>query len=380
MIEWKNLGDVCTIVAGQSPPSSTYNQKEMGMPFFQGKADFGEIYPKVRFWCTYPVKIALPGDILISVRAPVGPTNINNIKSCIGRGLSAIRPGKNLDHKFLLHYLRSIENKLADKASGSTFSAITQKDLKAIPIPLPPLETQKKIAAIMDAADEFRQKTKALIDKYDELAKSLFLEMFRELKGERKSLSSFCEINPKKSEISYLSKEMTVSFVPMSHVSEKGELNLRLEKTLSDVWNGFTYYKEHDVVFAKITPCMENGKGAIMRGLKNGYGFGTTEFLVLRPINGISTPEWIYYLTALKRFRKEAEVNMTGSAGQKRVPKDFFDKYKTICPAISLQNQFAQRIQAIESQKTLAKKALEKSEELFSSLLQKAFNGTLINN
>ncbi|NLB03718.1 MAG: restriction endonuclease subunit S, partial [Bacteroidales bacterium] len=178
MIEWKNLGDVCTIVAGQSPPSSTYNQKKKGMPFFQGKADFGKIYPNVRFWCASPVKIALPGDILISVRAPVGPTNINNIKSCIGRGLSAIRPGKNLDQKYLLHYLRSIENKLADKASGSTFSAITQKDLRAIPIPLPPLETQKKIAAILDAADAYRQKTKALIEKYDELAQSLFLEMF----------------------------------------------------------------------------------------------------------------------------------------------------------------------------------------------------------
>ena len=156
----------------------------------------------------------------------------------------------------------------------------------------------------------------------------------------------------------------------MSNVSEKGDVDLSLEKTLSEVWNGFTYFKENDVVFAKITPCMENGKGAIMRGLKNGYGFGTTEFHVLRPIKSVSIPEWIFYLTSLRSFRKEAESNMTGSAGQKRVPKDFFDKYKTICPPISLQLQFAQRIQEIKSQKALAEKALEKSDELFNSLLQ----------
>jgi len=148
-MEYANLSDCCEIIAGQSPPSTTYNRDGNGLPFFQGKADFGEIYPQVRFWCSSPVKIAREGDILISVRAPVGPTNINNVESCIGRGLSAIRPNGSVAQKYLLHYLRSIEKKLADKASGSTFSAITQKDLKNIQIPLPPLPVQQKIAAIL---------------------------------------------------------------------------------------------------------------------------------------------------------------------------------------------------------------------------------------
>ena len=86
-----NLNDVCEVIAGQSPPSSTYNQDGNGVPFFQGKADFGELNPTVRYWCSEPKRLAKPNDILFSLRAPVGPTNVNNIEACIGRGLAAIR-------------------------------------------------------------------------------------------------------------------------------------------------------------------------------------------------------------------------------------------------------------------------------------------------
>jgi type I restriction enzyme S subunit len=80
----RSLGEVAEIIAGQSPPSASYNSKHEGLPFFQGKVDFNEVYPSVRIWCTEPNKVAIPNDILISVRAPVGPTNICNVKSCIG--------------------------------------------------------------------------------------------------------------------------------------------------------------------------------------------------------------------------------------------------------------------------------------------------------
>ena len=90
---WKivKLGDLCDIVMGQSPPSSTYNSDGIGLPFFQGKAEFTELYPLTKKWCSEPKKIAELNDILLSVRAPVGDTNIANQKCCIGRGLAAIR-------------------------------------------------------------------------------------------------------------------------------------------------------------------------------------------------------------------------------------------------------------------------------------------------
>ena len=154
------LADLTEIIAGQSPPSDSYNKQGIGLPFFQGKTDFGILNPTVKSWCSKPIKIAEPNDILISVRAPVGPTNLNNVKSCIGRGLAAIRCKKNIDKNYLLHYLRSIEKKLADNATGSTFSAITIKDLKIVKVPLPPLKEQKRIATLLDTADALRQKDK----------------------------------------------------------------------------------------------------------------------------------------------------------------------------------------------------------------------------
>ena len=253
------------------------------------------------------------------------------------------------------------------------------KYLEGTKIPLPPLDQQKKIASILDAADAYKQKTKALIKKYDELTQSLFLDMFGELEGDKVSLSSICEINPKKSQISSLDRSLKVSFVPMTNVSEEGGLSLVEERTIDDVWSGFTYFQEDDVVFAKITPCMENGKGTIMRGLKNKIGFGTTEFHVLRPTNKVSCSEYLFYLTHSTHFRVLAELNMKGSAGQKRVPKDFFDRYKVVAPSIALQNQFAERVQAIEAQKTKAQASLAQAEDLFNSLLQRAFKGELTN-
>lgn len=144
---WVKLGEVCEIVMGQSPPSETYNQEGEGLPFFQGKSDFEELYPSPRVWCTAPLKIATEGDILISVRAPVGPTNLANIRCCIGRGLAALRVGNELESYWLLFYLRSIEELLATSGTGSTFNAITKKELVALPIPLPPLEEQRRIVA-----------------------------------------------------------------------------------------------------------------------------------------------------------------------------------------------------------------------------------------
>ena len=132
------LGEVCEVIAGQSPPSDTYNFEQEGLPFFQGKIDFGDVFPVNRMWCDKPIKIAQPNDILLSVRAPVGPTNLCEETCCIGRGLSAIRSGKDVDSKFLLYFFRSIERKLSEQGRGSTFSAITQSEIRNIKITLPP--------------------------------------------------------------------------------------------------------------------------------------------------------------------------------------------------------------------------------------------------
>ena len=143
---WAKLGDISDFVMGQSPPGSTYVDKPRGLPFFQGKADFTEYFPEPRIWCIQPIKIALEGDVLISVRAPVGPVNMNNTKCCIGRGLAAIRCRKNSVNWYIFWFLRSKEKEISSLGSGSTFGAITRRDLIDLMIPLPALDEQRRIA------------------------------------------------------------------------------------------------------------------------------------------------------------------------------------------------------------------------------------------
>lgn len=139
------LNDIAEILMGQSPPSETYNSEGIGLPFFQGKAEFTDLHPVAEKWCRRPNKIAEAEDILISVRAPVGTTNIANQKCCIGRGLAAIRYNQNT--KFLFYFLRLIERTLDEKGTGTTFKAISGEVLRNIDVPLPPLPEQHAIVS-----------------------------------------------------------------------------------------------------------------------------------------------------------------------------------------------------------------------------------------
>src|SRR3989338_7052681 len=134
-------------------------------------------------------------------------------------------------------------------------------------------------------------------------------------------MSDSKEINPSKAEIRKMSECTVVSFLAMSDVSENAEILNRQERKLGEVKNGFTFFKNDDVLVAKITPCFENGKGAFIENMKNGIGFGSTEFHVLRADEKILFNQFLYYLVSDKKFRKIGARFMTGSAGQRRVPR-----------------------------------------------------------
>lgn len=184
--KWTRLGnnDLAEIIMGQSPPSATYNKEGIGLPFYQGKADFGELYPTPRTWCSKPKKIAEVGDILISVRAPVGPVNLCKEKYCIGRGLAAIRPKNHvLDNLFLFYYLRSIEGTW--KGKGSTFKAIKKKDLQNLRVPLPPLQEQKRIVARIEKFLSRVNKAKKLHEETGKILENISrVVLHRAFKGE----------------------------------------------------------------------------------------------------------------------------------------------------------------------------------------------------
>ena len=189
-------------------------------------------------------------------------------------------------------------------------------------------------------------------------------------------LKDICTINPK---APTLSDDMLVSFVPMSKVGENGEFDPTDTREYGTVKKGFTSFKNGDVLFAKITPCMENGKGAIARSLVNGYGYGSTEFHVLRPNSDMVTSEWLYYLTSWTEFRKNAESNMTGSAGQKRVPKSFLEQYEINLPSIEEQGRITNQLDVLVHLISLRKEQLAKLDELVKARFVEMFGDPVYN-
>ena len=183
-------------------------------------------------------------------------------------------------------------------------------------------------------------------------------------------LGEVCLINPKSCT---LRDDTEVSFIPMTKVGEHGEFDASEIKNYSEVKKGFTNFQNGDILFAKITPCMENGKGAIAHNMKNGIGFGSTEFHVLRPDTDKITSEWLYYLTTWKTFRKEAERNMTGSAGQKRVPKTFLENYVVNLPDIDTQKSENKILRKVDDLIFLRKQQLAKLDELVKARFVEKF-------
>lgn len=160
------------IIMGQSPPGKTYNNVGDGLPFLQGKTEFGDIYPKPIIYTSKPIKIAEKNDILISVRAPVGEVNLSPFKCCIGRGLAAIRCNpRSLYSNFVFYYLKHVVRRLLIMATGSTFGAIKKKNLSNFLIPLPSLREQQKIGEILSFVDEKIEKEKQTKEQLEKLKK-----------------------------------------------------------------------------------------------------------------------------------------------------------------------------------------------------------------
>lgn len=172
--EIRKLGEVCHVIAGQSPEGKYYNTNGKGLPFYQGKKEFSEKYiGEPTFWTTKTTKEAEPEDILLSVRAPVGPINIATRKICIGRGLAAIRAGKTISKDYLFYFLLKNENEF-ESNTGAVFNSISKKQIENIEIPLPPLPEQQRIVSILDESFSVIDQAKANAEQNLKNARELF--------------------------------------------------------------------------------------------------------------------------------------------------------------------------------------------------------------
>lgn len=201
---------------------------------------------------------------------------------------------------------------------------------------------------------------------------------------EHKRLRFALKMNPSKNEIDLEDSDL-VSFVPMDAVGEYGGIRLNEEKELSEIGTGYTYFRDQDVVVAKITPCFENGKGAIATGLKNETAFGTTELHVMRADREQLEPEFLFYLTISDLFRKMGESEMYGAGGQKRVPESFIKDFRAGLPSVTEQQTItrfldfktAQIDALISKKKVLLDKLAEKRTALISHAVTKGLDPTV---
>ena len=380
------LGDICTVVSGTTPKSDRPEYWDGNINWVTPAEltdDSDVIFESQRKITEKAIidsslKPFPAGTVLLSSRAPIGKVAIAGVEMYCNQGFKNLICSDKIYNRYLYHYLKYKTDYLNSLGRGATFKEISKSIVENIEIPLPSLDEQRHIAAVLDKVSDLIAKRKQQLDKLDEMVKAKFVEMFGK-PGEDKNnwgincLGDVCEINPKKSLDKRLVNDFIVSFIPMPAVTENGEIDPSESKTYDEVRTGFTYFVENDVLFAKITPCMENGKGAIAKGIYNGVGFGSTEFHVLRPIKDKTTAPWLYVLTSLPKFRLDAADNMTGSAGQRRVPASFLTTYKVAAPPIELQEQFSTLYNQISKSKLTIQRSCDKLEVLKKALMQRYF-------
>lgn len=372
------LGEVCEINMGQSPASSTYNEEEKGLPFFQGNADFGEIYPTARIWCDEPTKVAHIGDILISVRAPIGALNLSNCKCCIGRGLAALTVNKNIClQKYLWYVLAGKNGELNSKGTGSTFKAINKNILAETEIPLPSLDEQHKIVMLLDKVSGVIAERRKQVERLDDLVKSRFIEMFGDPVQNPKGWvkKPFLSMGNCKNGMNFHYEDVGIEihclgvgdFKDLTVIDNAEKLpKVSLNKMPSEEY----LLKDGDIVFVR-----SNGNKALVGRSVAVYPSNVPTTFSGFCIRYRKTDDAIlapYLLRVLKADSMRQKMVGRG-ANIQNLNQQILETLEIPVPSIELQNQFAAFVQQTDKLELVAQKSLEKLEILKKSLMQQYF-------
>ena len=379
------IKDCCTIIAGQSPESKYYNTAGDGLPFFQGKADFGELYPTVRVYCSQPTKIAEKDDILLSVRAPVGPTNLSPGRVCIGRGLTAIRPTEGLNLKYLLFYFKYFEALLQQRGTGTTFRAITQDVIKNLEVPVPPLSEQQHIVARieelfsqLDSGVETLRKTKQQLAVYRQAVLKEAFSFDNQNNVELSQIADDIRIGPFGTMLhkeDYVQNGIPVinpQHIKHLAICESSKVTVSSKK--ADELQAYKL-RENDVILGRRG---EMGRAAAITKREAGWICGTgsillrlkKEFDAVLYAQILSSPNVVHYL----------EENATGTT-MKNLNEDIV-KHVPV-PSINriqqtrILNRMEASLSVCDSIEQTVDAALQQAEALRQSILKQAFEGGL---
>lgn len=335
-------------------------------------------------------KIAPKGSVLLCIEGGSAGRKIGltNQDVCFGNKLCAFV--SKIDNRYIFYFLQTSDfRNIFSYNKNGLIGGVSVNKLKEIEIPLPPLAEQGRIVAKIeelfagiDAGVENLKSVKNQIALYRQsVLKSAFDgTLYKTTEWNFTSIGTVCDINPK-TVLPDFSDDSIVSFLPMPTVeAETGAFSLETVE-YKKVKKGYTKFQNNDVLFAKITPCMENGKSCVVHDLIQGVGFGSTEFHVLRCHAGM-LPEYVFYFVVQKVFRSKAIPFMTGAVGQKRVPADYLRDYEIPVPTLAEQERIVAEIESrferADALETTVDRALNDAEKLKQAVLKKAFSGELV--
>jgi type I restriction enzyme S subunit len=383
--EWKTLGDAADIIMGQSPSGTSYNENGDGTPFLQGNAEFGDTFPKHKKFTTEPSKIAPNGSVLISVRAPVGDTNVADLNYCIGRGLAAISL-KNGDNKYLLYLLRSMLPMIEAKGTGSTFKAISKSIINEIEIPLPPLPIQRQIVAVLEQAEAVKRQRQEADALTGALLQSVFYEMFGEPETnergwERKTLADVCV---KFEHGLYVPKERYVenNGVEMIHMADAfyGEVKPGSLRQISATEKESKKYQlcENDLLIARRSLTFDGAAKACKLPKKIGKLLFESSLIRIRPDVNCIDPEYLYQYLNNETIRRKYVYPFVTSSTISGINQENLKKVTVLLPPLALQQEFARVVQEVERLRGKQVESGKEIEGLCGGLMQRAFKGELV--
>lgn len=364
--EYKKLGEVCEITMGQSPEGTSINDK-IGVEFHQGKTCFGERFlGKSSIYSDNPIKTAEENTVLLCVRAPVGFPNITDRKICIGRGLCALKPRLGLEKSFLFYVLLGKQSYFEKNATGSTFKAISSKVISLTEISLPPIPQQRLIVSELDEINSLLALKREQLKKYDELAQSLFYEMFGDPVENEKGwvVKKLGEVTVKTAfngQIQSVNDRCWLLNLDMVE-SQTGKIISKVYVTKDEIGNSTTSFNEEYVLYSKLRPYLNKVV------LPDTSGYCTTELVPIKPKEGIDRC-YLCYLLRSSSFVNMITIKVAGAKMPRVTMSDFWE-FMFPLPPLSLQRLFAQRIEQIEEQKKQISAAIAKLETLLASRMQ----------
>ena len=366
----KNLSAVCDISMGQAPKGDSYNTTRSGYPLIAGAGDFGELTPAPKKYTDAPTKLSRPGDLILCIRATIGDRNWSDKEYCLGRGVAGLRAkDADLSQAYLGHWLDHVAPVLRAQGRGATFLQVSKSDIVSLQIPLPPLDEQKRIAGILDAADALRAKRREALAQLDTLLQSTFLDMFGDpvtnpMGWEKRELSHLCHFRSGYAwkAKSFNSDRIGSPVIRIQNVgTESSELIHTTEYPIERFWVERGEYLLSLSGSFRLAPW--NGP----RALLNQRIVKLTPESIVAPAyfgSALSTQ-----LSAIETMGRHALVNNVALSDLKKV--------ELCLPPLDLQHRFAAIVESVEQQKAIQRAHLAELDTLFASLQSRAFRGDL---